>query len=123
MLRNDLYANGLLCNLGLLITGVLLQLFPLPAMTGELPNERQEELIYIIQQDCGSCHGMNLKGGLGPPLTSETLKTKSSEELFNIISQGVAKTPMPSWIEILNNEEIEWIVTRLQSNTSSLRQD
>ena len=123
MLRNDLYANGLLCNLGLLITGVLLQLFPLPAVTGELPNERQEELIYIIQQDCGSCHGMNLKGGLGPPLTSETLKTKSSEELFNIISQGVAKTPMPSWIEILNNEEIEWIVTRLQSNTSSLRQD
>ena len=118
-----MYANGLLCNLGLLITGVLLQLFPLPAVTGELPNERQEELIYIIQQDCGSCHGMNLKGGLGPPLTSETLKTKSSEELFNIISQGVAKTPMPSWIEILNNEEIEWIVTRLQSNTSSLRQD
>lgn len=115
-------ASGLLCNLGLLITGGLLQLFPLPAVTGELSNERQKELVYIIQQDCGSCHGMNLKGGLGPPLTSETLKTKSSEQLFDIISQGVAKTPMPSWIGILNNEEIKWIVTRLQSNTSLIMQ-
>ena len=27
---------------------------------------RQEELIYRLRQDCGSCHGMTLKGGLGP---------------------------------------------------------
>jgi cytochrome c55X len=27
---------------------------------------RQHELIRMVRQDCGSCHGLHLTGGLGP---------------------------------------------------------
>jgi hypothetical protein len=32
------------------------------------PRQRQKELIHLVRQDCGSCHGMTLQGGLGPAL-------------------------------------------------------
>ncbi|HAF55336.1 MAG TPA: cytochrome C55X NirC, partial [Thauera sp.] len=32
--------------------------------------QRARELIHIVRQDCGSCHGLTLKGGLGPALTT-----------------------------------------------------
>ena len=35
--------------------------------------ERARELIHIVRQDCGSCHGLTLAGGLGPALTPEVL--------------------------------------------------
>ena len=35
--------------------------------------ERARELVHIVRQDCGSCHGLTLKGGLGPALTAEAL--------------------------------------------------
>ena len=33
--------------------------------------QRQLQLVRIVRQDCGSCHGMRLTGGLGPALTRE----------------------------------------------------
>ena len=27
---------------------------------------RQDELLHLLRQDCGSCHGLTLRGGLGP---------------------------------------------------------
>ena len=33
--------------------------------------ERQAELIYRVEQDCGSCHGLTMKGGLGPAFGGE----------------------------------------------------
>ena len=38
--------------------------------------ERAAELVRIVRQDCGSCHGMRLTGGLGPALTREALADK-----------------------------------------------
>ena len=37
-----------------------------PADTAKLGN--------LVRQDCGSCHGLTLKGGLGKPLTADHLK-------------------------------------------------
>jgi cytochrome c55X len=34
------------------------------------------ELVRMVRQDCGSCHGMTLNGGLGPALTVEALKER-----------------------------------------------
>jgi mono/diheme cytochrome c family protein len=37
---------------------------PVPAA---LDTARQAELLHLLKHDCGSCHGMTRKGGLGPP--------------------------------------------------------
>lgn len=38
--------------------------------------QRQQELVRMVRQDCGSCHGLRLTGGLGPALTREALADK-----------------------------------------------
>lgn len=89
------------------------QLFPI-ALHAELPVSRQNEILHLIRHDCGSCHGMTLKGGLGSPLTAERLAQRSSNELADIIRNGISGTPMPPWKGILTDEEIAWMVKQLQ---------
>ena len=80
----------------------------------DLPLDRQYELIRLVLQDCGSCHGMRLTGGLGPPLTPKALKGKSTEALINSILQGRPNTPMPPWKGLLSEDDAAWIVENLQ---------
>ena len=47
--------------------------WPLAAAAIEPPPARQAELLHLLRHDCGSCHGLTLKGGLGPPLLPATL--------------------------------------------------
>ncbi len=76
--------------------------------------ERQNELVHLVRQDCGSCHGMQLRGGLGPALTPETLKDKPVESLVSTILHGRPGTPMPPWSTFLSESEAVWIVDSLQ---------
>ena len=46
---------------------------------------RARELVHIVRQDCGSCHGLSFKGGLGPALTAEALADKPAEGLVATI--------------------------------------
>jgi cytochrome c55X len=71
-------------------------------------------LSNLVRQDCGSCHGLTLKGGLGKPLTSEHLRAWSSEQLVSIILDGVPGTPMPPWRPMMSETDARWIVNRLQ---------
>jgi cytochrome c55X len=80
----------------------------------DISTERQSELIYLLKQDCGSCHGMTLKGGLGPALLPGTLNGKSRELLVTTILEGRVGTAMPPWKTMLNNDEAGWIATQLQ---------
>ncbi len=89
--------------------------FPGTAIATDIPNYRQQELLHLIKHDCGSCHGMTLKGGLGAPLTSEKLQGKSHEALFSIIMNGVTGTPMPPWKGILDKQEVTWMVQQLKT--------
>ncbi|GLX80470.1 hypothetical protein tinsulaeT_38100 [Thalassotalea insulae] len=70
---------------------------------------RQKQLIHLVKQDCGSCHGMTLKGGLGPALTKEALKNKPLLLLQNTITHGRPGTAMPPWKSIINEQEALWI--------------
>jgi cytochrome c55X len=83
--------------------------------TSELPVERQRELIRMVRQDCGSCHGMTLNGGLGPALSAKALKERDvpKEALVATIVGGRPGTPMPPWHRFLTEPEAEWIVDRL----------
>lgn len=67
----------------------------------------------MVRQDCGSCHGMTLKGGLGPPLTPDALRDKPPESLTVTILYGRPGTPMPPWDRFLTNDEARWIVSQL----------
>ncbi len=75
--------------------------------------ERARELVHIVRQDCGSCHGLALKGGLGPALTVEALADKPAEGLVATIIGGRPGTPMPPFSTIVSEPEAEWIVDQL----------
>lgn len=75
---------------------------------------RRSELIQLVRQDCGSCHGLTLKGGLGPALLPQTLKDKPMDSLKATILQGRPGTAMPPWQRFVTDAEAQWIVTHLQ---------
>lgn len=83
-----------------------------------ISKQRQAELHNLLLQDCGSCHGMTMKGGLGPALTAEVLKTKSRTMIEVTILQGRPGTPMPPWNTILTKEEVRWIVDELYAGVT-----
>lgn len=71
-------------------------------------------LANLVRQDCGSCHGLTLRGGLGKPLTREHLRQWDRAELVHIILDGVPGTPMPPWRPILTEAEARWIADMLK---------
>jgi cytochrome c55X len=72
-------------------------------------------LTALVRQDCGSCHGMTLKGGLGKPLTADRLGSWDEDQLTRIILDGVPGTPMPPWRSLLSEKEARWIAEALRS--------
>ena len=99
------------------ICGLLLCLL-IPTAAATLPEaSRQAELDHMLRHDCGSCHGMTLKGGLGPPLTEESLLNKPREYIEWTIRNGHPGTPMPPWEGILSDEDINYLVELLKTQT------
>jgi cytochrome c55X len=76
-----------------------------------------DRLSRLVRQDCGSCHGMTLKGGLGKPLTVERLAAWDREQIAAIILNGVPGTPMPPWAPLLSESEARWIANALKTGT------
>ncbi|SDX26378.1 cytochrome c55X [Ruegeria halocynthiae] len=67
----------------------------------------------LVHQDCGSCHGLSLKGGLGPDLRAETLEHYDADVLTGVILDGIPDTAMPPWRPLISQEEAEWIARYL----------
>ena len=99
--------------LALLVFGVL----SVAAFTAQadLSTQRQNELLYILEQDCGSCHGLTLKGGLGPALMPRRLQDLSNADLTEVILDGVPGTPMPPWRPLLSEQEAQWLSKVIKS--------
>lgn len=87
---------------------------PVFAVDTTPPQARQREIIELLREDCGSCHGMTLKGGLGPPLTPQALANKSTSMLRTTILNGRAGTPMAPWRPFLSDGEAAWLTRRLK---------
>jgi cytochrome c55X len=76
----------------------------------DISASRQAELMHLLVQDCGSCHGLTLKGGLGPALTREALNGKAPVMLREVILHGRPGTPMPPWKSFMSAQEADWLV-------------
>jgi cytochrome c55X len=85
-----------------------------PLLAGEpIPAERRQELRNLLAQDCGACHGLTRRGGLGPALLPSTLQGKSSDYLSTVILDGRPGSAMPGWRPLLSEAEARWIADRL----------
>lgn len=96
----------------------IISLFIIPSVfasvLAEPSAERQQELRHLLKHDCGSCHGMTLKGGLGPALLPENLANKADVVLKQTILHGRPPTPMPPWKGILSEDDVDWLVMLLR---------
>jgi cytochrome c55X len=63
----------------------------------------------LVRQDCGSCHGLTLAGGLGPDLRPAALVGHDAESLAGIVLDGLPGTAMPPWRPLLTEAEALWI--------------
>jgi len=79
----------------------------------EVPETRQAELMHLLTQDCGSCHGLKRRGGLGPELTPEALTGKPAVMLREVILHGLPGTAMPPWKNFMSTQEADWMVQML----------
>ncbi len=97
------------------ILGLLLLALPaaVPAAAIAADPQRSAALLHMVRQDCGSCHGLTLKGGLGPPLLPATLKDKDRAGLAYTILYGRPGTAMPPWKDFVSEAEAHWIVEQL----------
>ena len=76
---------------------------------------RQARLVRMVRQDCGSCHGLQLTGGLGPALTRDTMAPLPLDSLAATIYHGRPGTPMPGWKSLVSEADARWIARRLQA--------
>ena len=84
---------------------------------------RQAQLIRMVRQDCGSCHGLRLTGGLGPALTREALADKALGSLAATIYGGRPGTPMAPWKAMVNEAEALWIAQQLMAGFPEPQKD
>ncbi|MEP2531540.1 cytochrome c [Shimia sp.] len=72
-----------------------------------------DALKRLVHQDCGSCHGLTLKGGLGPDLRAETIEHYDADVLKSVILDGIPDTAMPPWRPLISEEEADWVARYL----------
>ena len=91
-------------------------LLPIAAFAGtaEIGADKAEALERLVVQDCGSCHGLTLKGGLGTPIHQDRMRHYDREDLRDIILDGVPGTAMPPWRPLITEGEALWIADYLR---------
>ena len=94
--------------------GALCILVSVAASASEPGHPDVDRLTHLVRQECGGCHGLTLKGGLGKPLTAERLAQWDRDQLVHIILNGVPGTPMPGWRPLMTEAEARWIADTLK---------
>ncbi|MBO6511529.1 MAG: cytochrome c [Roseibium sp.] len=72
-----------------------------------------DDLINLVKQDCGSCHGLTLKGGLGPDIRPQSLSHYDVETLSTVVLDGIPDTAMPPWRPLLSEADAQKIAEYL----------
>ncbi len=108
--------------LGLAVFGLTVSAQAEPVAPQAPVAPRQQQLLHMLKQDCGSCHGLRMTGGLGPALTREAMQRLPLTSLSAVIYHGRPGTAMPAWKTMIKAEEAEWIAAWLQSPQNNLDQ-
>jgi cytochrome c55X len=103
----------------IILAAVIAVIWVAPTQAGDPPAPRQKELLYLLEQDCGSCHGLTMKGGLGPALLPRDIANKPDEGLVDAILQGRPGTPMPPWEFEITEEEAFWMVRQMRNGKAT----
>ena len=74
-----------------------------------------QELREFVVQDCGSCHGSTLEGGLGPDLLPARMKAFADKYLQQVIGDGLPGTAMPPWRFLLSPNDITVVTKGLKN--------
>ena len=82
----------------------------------EIGAEQAAKLERLVVQDCGSCHGLTLNGGLGTPINVDRMQHYAREDLRDIILDGVPGTAMPPWRPLITEDEALWIADYLRGS-------
>ncbi len=98
----------------LLLTWVITAVFAHASLADATSLARQNTLRNLLKHDCGACHGLTLKGGMGPALLPEALAGKSDELLISTILEGRKGTAMPPWRPFINHDEAAWLIGLLR---------
>ena len=85
------------------------------ATRAEPDGATRQRLVHLLVQDCGSCHGLTMQGGLGKPLLPETLADRSADILSEIILDGIPGTPMPPWRGQLSKDDALFLAETLKA--------
>lgn len=95
----------------------LLLVLPVTTLAAPPPQaltpEHRQRLHDLLVQDCGSCHGLRMTGGLGPRLTPEALAGKDRDSLEATVLHGRPGTAMPPWQGLLDQREVAWMIDQL----------
>jgi len=95
--------------------GAVLAMIAGHAAAGEVPDTSR--LSHLVRQECGSCHGLALTGGLGAPLTPDRLARWDREQVAAIILDGIPGSPMPPWRALISEGDARWIADVLKRGT------
>lgn len=76
-------------------------------------SEPDDKLIRLVHQDCGSCHGLTLKGGLGPDIRPESVSHYDVETLSEVVLDGIPGTAMPPWRPLMSEADAKKIAEYL----------
>lgn len=95
---------------------IIALVFSASTMADAPSQERQQVLQNMLAHDCGSCHGLTLKGGLGPSLLANALANKIDKFLVTTILDGRKGTAMPPWRPFITEQEAFWLVQKILRN-------
>lgn len=78
--------------------------------------EPAPEVKQLFQDNCGTCHGADRGGYIGPALTKERVGGMSANALRAMIISGIPDTLMPPWAAKLSDEQIRALVGLIQAH-------
>ena len=97
------------------LVAVVVAATPLASARSEPDAAGKARLTHLLVQDCGSCHGLTMQGGLGKPLLPENLADRSADILSEIILDGIPGTPMPPWRGQLSKDDALFLAETLKA--------